>query len=91
MEQLKLDIHGTLHSWLKGYIPTQELTHAANEICKAVENGTHEDVLLEMHSYLQKADKEFLALQTVNTKSLTNNQVALAINEVKKLIRNYKA
>jgi hypothetical protein len=46
-----------------------------------------EDVLLEMHTYLQKADKEYYPLQTVNTKPLTNNQVALAINEVRKLLK----
>lgn len=90
MEELKLSIHETLCKHLKDYIPVQELTHAANEICKTVkeQDGAfiyNIDTLEEMHTYLQKADKEYYTLQTVNTKPLTNNQVALAINEVKKL------
>ena len=88
MDELKLNIHKTLQDYMHEYIPTQELTHAANEICKALTNGTDvEDTLLEMHSYLQKADKEYIPLQTVNTKSLTNNQLALAMHEVRKLIQ----
>ena len=92
MEELKLSIHQTLQDYLGKYIPTQELTHAANEICKAIkEDGTYdEDVLLEMHSYLQKPDKEFIPLQTVNTKSITNNQIIIAMNEIRKAIKNYK-
>lgn len=91
METLKLKIHKTLQVYLGKYIPTQELTHVANEICKTLkENGTYdEDVLLEMHRYLQRPDKEFLALQTVNTKSLTNNQTILVMNEIKKAIKEY--
>ena len=92
MEELKLSIHQTLQDYLGKYIPTQELTHAANEICKAIkEDGTYdENVLLEMHSYLQKPDKEFIPLQTVNTKSITNNQIIIAMNEIRKAIKNYK-
>ena len=92
MEELKLSIHQTLQDYLGKYIPIQELTHAANEICKAIkENGTYdEDVLLEMHSYLQKPDKEFIPLQTVNTKPITNNQIIIAMNEIRKAIKNYK-
>ena len=92
MEELKLSIHQTLQDYLGKYIPTQELTHAANEICKAIkEDGTYnEDVLLEMHSYLQKPDKEFIPLQTVNTKSITNNQIIIVMNEIRKVIKNYK-
>lgn len=92
MEELKLSIHQTLQDYLGKYIPTQELTHTANEICKAIkEDGTYdEDVLLEMHSYLQKPDKEFIPLQTVNTKSITNNQIIIAMNEIRKAIKNYK-
>lgn len=92
MEELKLSIHQTLQDYLGKYIPTQELTHAANEICKAIkEDGTYdEDVLLEMHSYLQKPDKEFIPLQTVNTKPITNNQIIIAMNEIRKAIKNYK-
>lgn len=92
MEELKLSIHQTLQDYLGKYIPTQELTHAANEICKAIkEDGTYdEDVLLEMHSYLQKPDKEFIPLQTVNTKPITNNQIIIVMNEIRKSIKNYK-
>ena len=92
MEALKLSFHETMQSLLGDYIPVQELTHASNEICKAIQpDGTYdEDVLLNMHSYLQKADKEFIPLQTVNTKSLTNNQVAIAMNEVRKAIKTYQ-
>lgn len=91
MEELKLNIHKTLQDTLGKYIPTQELTHAANEICKTIqEDGTYdEDVLLEMHSYLQKPDKEFIPLQTVNTKSITNNQLILTMNEIRKAIKEY--
>lgn len=92
MEELKLSIHQTLQDYLGKYIPTQELTHAANKICKAIkEDGTYdEDVLLEMHSYLQKPDKEFIPLQTVNTKPITNNQIIIAMNKIRKSIKNYK-
>lgn len=92
MNELKLSIHETLCSWLKDYIPTQEITHAANEICKAInDDGTHdEDKLLEIHTYLQQPDKEFYILQTVNTKSITNNQIILVMNEIRKLIKEYK-
>ena len=92
MEELKLSIHQTLQDYLSKYIPTQELTHAANEICKTIkEDGTYDkDVLLEMHSYLQQPDKEFIPLQTVNTKSITNNQIIIIMNEIRKAINDYK-
>lgn len=92
MEELKLSIHQTLQDYLGKYIPTQELTHAANEIYKAIKKDDtyDENVLLEMHSYLQKPDKEFIPLQTVNTKPITNNQIIIAMNEIRKLIKNYK-
>ena len=92
MEELKLSIHQTLQDYLGKYIPTQELTHVANEICKTIkEDGTYdEDVLLEMHSYLQQPDKEFIPLQTVNTKSITNNQIIIVMNEIRKAINDYK-
>lgn len=91
MEELKLKIHETLYQWLKDYIPTQELTHTATEICKAIkEDGTYdEEKLLEMHTYLQQPDKEFIPLQTVNTKSITNNQIILAMNDIRKIIKEY--
>lgn len=92
MEELKLNIHKTLQDYLGKYIPTQELTHVANEICKTIQtDGTYsEDTLLEMHTYLQKPDKEFIPLQTINTKPITNNQVILAMNEIRNLIKDYK-
>lgn len=92
MEALKLKIHETLQNLLGDYIPVQELTHASNEICKSIkEDGTYdEDVLLAMHSYLQQPDKEFTVLQTVNTKSLTNNQIIIAMNEIRKTLKEYK-
>lgn len=92
MEELKLNIHKTLQDYLGKFIPTQELTHAANEICKTIqEDGTYdEDMLLDMHTYLQQPDKEFIPLQTINTKSITNNHVILAMNEVRNLIKDYK-
>lgn len=92
MNELKLSIHEALCSWLRKYIPVHEITHVANEICKSIQDdGTHdEDKLLEMHTYLQQPDKEFYTLQTVNTKSITNNHIILAMNEVRKLIKEYK-
>lgn len=92
MEELKLSIHQTLQDYLGKYIPTQELTHAANEICKTIKvDGTYdEDMLLKMHTYLQQPDKEFIPLQTVNTKSITNNQIIIVMNEIRKAINDYK-
>ena len=91
MEELKFSIHTTLQDFLGKYIPTQELTHAANEICKTIQkDGTYdENILLEMHSYLQRPDKEFVPLQTVNTKSLTNNQIILVMNDIREKIKAY--
>ena len=92
MEELKSAIRSKLQEYLYDYIPTHELTHVSNEICKTIkEDGTYdEDVLYNMHTYLQKADKEFYSLQTVNLKSITNNYVAMAMHEVRKLINDYK-
>lgn len=92
MEELKLAIREKLQECLYDYIPTQELTHVSNEICKAInEDGTYdEEVLYNMHTYLQKADKEFYRLQTIALKSITNNHVAIAMHEIKKLINAYK-
>lgn len=79
-------IHDILGKYLHGYIPTQELTHAANEICK---NPT-EDTVFDMTTYLMQFDKEFIPLQTVNTKALTNNQVRFAMAEIRQLIDENK-
>lgn len=91
MENLKLNIHKTLQDYLGKYIPIQELTHSANEICKTIQvDGAYdENVLLEMHTYLQQPDKEFVPLQTINTKPITNNQIILAMNEIRKAIKEY--
>lgn len=78
-------IHDTLVEYCHGYIPTQEITHAANEICK---NPTL-DMVLEMTTYLDQFDKEFVPLQTVNTKALTKNQVRYGMAEVRKIIEEY--
>ena len=75
-------IHDILGKYLHGYIPTQEITHAANEICK----DPTEDTVLEMTTYLMQFDKEFVPLQTVNTKPLTNNQVRFAMSEIRQVI-----
>lgn len=88
---LQQDIRNTIWK-LNNYIPVQELTHAANEICtKAVEeDGTlDEDVMYKVHSYLQRPDKEFIPCQTVDTKSVTNNMVRVAMNEVRNLVKEY--
>lgn len=92
MEELKLQIHQTLQDFLGKYIPVQELTYAATKFCKSIqEDGTYDnDVLLEMQSYLQRQDKEFLTVQTLNIKSITNNQLILVMHEIRKIIAAYK-
>lgn len=86
MENEKImEIHSTMNEFLSGYIPTQEIIHAASQIVK---NPTQETVN-EMASYLMQFDKEFISLQTVNTKSLTNNQVRLAMSAVSDLIKTH--
>lgn len=93
MPDYKLKIHEILNNYLKEYIPSQEITHAANEICKTVnEDGTYsEEKVYATLTYLQQFDKEFVYLQTVNTKPLTNNQIILAIHEVRKSLQEYAA
>lgn len=75
-------IHEILNDYLKGKIPTQEITHAANEICK---DATEEKVQ-EMQVYLMQFDKEFIPAQTVNTKALVNNDIRFAMSEIRKII-----
>lgn len=75
-------IHEILNNFLKGKIPVQEITHAANEICKE----PTEDKVLEMQGYLMQFDKEFIPAQTVNTKALVNNDVRFAMSEIRKII-----
>lgn len=79
-------IHETLYDFLHGKIPVQEITHAANEICKE----PTEEKILEMQVYLMQFDKEFVQMQTVNTKALPNNDVRFAMSEIRKLINNKK-
>lgn len=79
-------IHAILNEYLTKYIPTQEITHAANEIVK---NPT-DDVVMDMTRYLMQFDKEMILLQTVNIKPVTNNQIRFAMSEVRKLIAEAK-
>ena len=75
-------IHDTLYKYCNGYIPVQEITHAANQICLS----PTEDTVLEMTTYLDQFDKEFIPLQTVNTKPITINQVRYAMANIRKII-----
>lgn len=93
MPEYKLKVHEILQNYLREYIPSQELTFSANEFCKTINvDGTYsEDKLQELHSYLLKDDKEFIPLQTVRTKSITNNQVILAVHAIRNYLAEYKA
>ena len=82
MEDYELKIHDILFSYLKAYIPVQEITHASNMICKSPTEKT----VLEATTYLDQFDKEFVPIQTVNTKSITTNQVRFAMAEVRKIL-----
>lgn len=75
-------IHDTLFNYCHEYIPVQEITHAANQICL---NPT-EDTILEMTTYLDQFDKEFIPLQTINIKPITTNQVRYAMAEIRKIV-----
>lgn len=75
-------IHDILYDFLQGKIPVQEITHAANEICKE----PTEEKIQEMQVYLMQFDKEFVAMQTINTKALPNNDVRFAMSEVRKVV-----
>ena len=76
-------VHDTLYEYCHGYIPVQEITHAANQICL---NPTEETVI-EMTTYLDQFDKEFIPLQTVNVKSITSNQIRFGMAEIRKVIK----
>ena len=67
-------IHDILNSYLVRKIPAQEITHAANEICK----DPTEEKIQEMQVYLMQFDKEFIPAQTVNTKAFVNNDIRFA-------------
>lgn len=79
-------IHDILYNFLKGKIPVQEITHAANEICK----DPTEDKIQKMQVYLMQFDKEFVPMQTVNTKALPNNDVRFAMSEIRKIVNKAK-
>ena len=93
MESLKINIHNILKDELYEYIPAQELTHAANEICKAVkEDGSYdENVIYSMHSYLNEPDKIYYTWQTADTKAIVKNQVAIAMHKVRKAVEEFAA
>jgi hypothetical protein len=91
MTDLKNNIHNILKDNLYEYIPAQELTHAANEICKTIdENGNYdEDVMQMMHSYLIEPDKIYYRWQTADTKAIVKNQVALTMHKIRKTIQEF--
>lgn len=93
MENLKINIHNILKDDLYEYIPAQELTHAANEICKTIkEDGSYDDdVVHAMHSYLIEPDKIYYTWQTADTKAIVKNQVALAMHKVRKAVEEFAA
>ena len=88
MVNLQSKIHEILKDDLYEYIPAQELTHTANEICKAIqEDGSYDDdVVHAMHSYLIEPDKIYYAWQTADTKAIVKNQVALAMHKIRKAV-----
>lgn len=71
-----------MDNYLAAYIPMQEIIH----VCAQLEKSPTEDTIHEMMDYLMQPDKEFIHLQTVNTKAITNNQVRLCMAEIAKLI-----
>lgn len=71
-----------MDSFLADYIPMQEIIH----VCDQIEKSPTDDTLHEMMDYLMSPDKEFIYLQTVNTKAITNNQVRLCMAEIAKLV-----
>lgn len=93
MENLKNKIHNILKDELYEYIPAQELTHAANEICKSIkEDGSYnDDVVHAMHSYLIEPDKIYYTWQTADTKAIVKNQVAIAMHKVRKAVEEFAA
>lgn len=91
MVNLKNQIHEIIKDELYEYIPAQELTHVANEICKTIEeDGSYDDnVIHAMHSYLNEPDKIYYQWQTSDTKAITKNQVAIAMHKVRKAIKEF--
>lgn len=91
MENLKINIHNILKEDLYEYIPAQELTHAANEICKGIkEDGSHDDDIIHtMHSYLMEPDKIYYTWQTADTKAIVKNQITLTMHKIRKAIKEF--
>ena len=91
MENLKNKIHDILKEELYEYIPAQELTHTAKEICKTIQpDGSYnDDVVHAMHSYLNEPDKIYYTWQTADTKAIVKNQVSIAMHKVRKSIEEF--
>lgn len=86
-EEQKQKVHSILYDFCHTRIPVQELTHAANEICK----DPTVDKCNEMIVYLDQFDKEFIPLQTVDTKAIGKNEVRYGMAEVQKMIEGLSA
>lgn len=71
-----------MDEFLANYIPMQEIIH----VCDQLKKSPTEDTMHKMMDYLMQPDKEFIYLQTVNTKAIINNQVRLCMAEIAKLI-----
>ena len=82
MTSREMLIHKEL-SKLIYYIPAHEVTHAANEIIKADDK---EQAVLDMTTYLHRFDKEYIPMQTVRTKPITDNSVRLIMADVRKVL-----
>lgn len=78
-------IHNILYKHCYEFIPVQEITYAANEIIK---NPTKETID-NMIKYLNKFDKQFIPLQTIDCKSIINNQIKFAISEITKEVEKF--
>ncbi len=82
-DEKKQKIRDLLDEYLADYIPMQEIIHVSEQL---VADPT-DDKIHEMMDYLMEFDKEFIYLQTVNTKAITNNQVRLCMAEIVKVIK----
>lgn len=75
-------ISSILNKYCRKYISVQELNYALHEIAK----DPTEETVNRVQGILRQADKEFIKTQTVNTKSITNNQVMFAMSEIRKIV-----
>lgn len=82
-EEKAAEVHDILNEYLRNKIPYHEITHAASQICKE----PTEEKIQEMQVYLMQFDKEFIAMQTINTKAIANNDVRFAMSEIRKIIQ----